>query len=74
MITGKEMRDWTRAIQSDDEVDIIGGNTLTLIRNGKIIDCMPINSFSLGKFRKTIEKEKADNSPEGLIANLLDEE
>lgn len=50
----RDLKHWllNSEVQPEDDIDILGGNTITVFQGGKIVECFPIGSTSFKEFRK----------------------
>ncbi len=53
----RELRSWVGRLDSDDNIEVINGNTLTAARNGEFVTSLSIGGTSFKEYRKRCYKE-----------------
>ena len=62
----RELRSWVSDLNSDDNIEVINGNTLTAARNGILIASLPVGGMSFKDYRRQCYKEfKGGVTPHG---------
>lgn len=55
----RDLKHWllNSEVQPEDDLEVISGHTLTVSRDGSIVDCLPIGGIDFETYRKQCYKE-----------------